>query len=58
MSKVKGGQDTTENAVALCPNCHAKTYALKDASDVFNSLASMAHCRAYPLKSRRLAFGP
>lgn len=30
----KGGQDTIENAVALCPNCHAKMHILNEDSDV------------------------
>lgn len=30
----KGGQDTIENAIALCPNCHRKIHINDDASDV------------------------
>jgi 5-methylcytosine-specific restriction protein A len=29
----KGGDDTIDNAVALCPNCHRKMHALDLASD-------------------------
>lgn len=30
----KGGADSIENAVALCPNCHRKMHVLNDPSDV------------------------
>ena len=30
----KGGLDTVENTVALCPNCHRKMHALNDKKDV------------------------
>ena len=29
-----GGEDTTENTVALCPNCHRKMHALNLPQDV------------------------
>ncbi|HFQ5179900.1 TPA: HNH endonuclease [Vibrio vulnificus] len=30
----KGGDDTAENTVALCPNCHKKMHIVDDAKDV------------------------
>lgn len=30
----EGGDDTTDNAVALCPNCHRKMHSLKFAVDI------------------------
>ena len=30
----KGGEDTIDNAVALCPNCHKKMHILDDEEDV------------------------
>ncbi|HCM0913189.1 TPA: HNH endonuclease [Vibrio parahaemolyticus] len=30
----KGGDDSTENTVALCPNCHKKMHIVDDAKDV------------------------
>jgi 5-methylcytosine-specific restriction protein A len=30
----EGGEDTIDNAVALCPNCHRKVHILKEADDV------------------------
>ncbi|MFP5111610.1 HNH endonuclease [Bacillaceae bacterium C204] len=30
----KGGDDTIENTVAICPNCHRKMHALNLAEDV------------------------
>ncbi len=30
----KGGADSVENTVALCPNCHRKMHVVKDAHDV------------------------
>ncbi|MEO1942713.1 MAG: HNH endonuclease [Candidatus Thioglobus sp.] len=29
-----GGEDTTENAVALCPNCHRMMHSLNRKSDI------------------------
>ncbi|WP_258000386.1 HNH endonuclease [Pseudomonas aeruginosa] len=28
-----GGEDTVENTVALCPNCHRKMHVVNDESD-------------------------
>lgn len=30
----KGGMDTIENTIALCPNCHRRMHILNDASDI------------------------
>jgi len=30
----KGGEDTVENTVALCPNCHKKMHILNSEKDV------------------------
>lgn len=30
----KGGTDTVENTVALCPNCHRRMHVLNDAADI------------------------
>ncbi|MFP7736840.1 HNH endonuclease [Priestia aryabhattai] len=30
----KGGEDTTENTVALCPNCHRRMHSLNAKKDV------------------------
>ncbi|WP_434139317.1 HNH endonuclease [Photobacterium leiognathi] len=30
----KGGDDTSENTVALCPNCHKKMHIVDDSKDV------------------------
>ncbi|WP_223111555.1 HNH endonuclease [Billgrantia pellis] len=30
----KGGEDTIENTVALCPNCHRKMHALGLEADI------------------------
>jgi 5-methylcytosine-specific restriction protein A len=30
----KGGQDTIENTVALCPNCHRRMHVLDDPQDI------------------------
>ena len=30
----QGGEDTVENTVALCPNCHKRMHVLKDEADV------------------------
>jgi 5-methylcytosine-specific restriction enzyme A len=30
----KGGEDTIDNTVALCPNCHRKMHVLKDERDI------------------------
>lgn len=30
----KGGSDSNENTVALCPNCHRKMHVLNDPKDV------------------------
>ena len=30
----EGGEDTIENTVALCPNCHRKVHVVNDKSDV------------------------
>ena len=35
------GEDTIENSVALCPNCHRKMHVLNFKADV-NKLQSMA----------------
>ncbi len=35
----KGGDDTIENTVALCPNCHSKMHILDDAMDIQTLLA-------------------
>lgn len=37
----KGGADTLENSVALCPNCHRKMHVLNDRKDV-NKLLKIA----------------
>lgn len=39
----KGGDDTIENAIALCPNCHRKMHILDDSNDVIRlkKLASL-----------------
>lgn len=39
----KGGDDTIENAIALCPNCHRKIHILDDSNDVIRlkNLASL-----------------
>lgn len=39
----KGGDDTIENAIALCPNCHRKIHILDDSNDVIRlkKLASL-----------------
>jgi 5-methylcytosine-specific restriction protein A len=29
----KGGEDTVENTVALCPNCHRKMHVIDDEND-------------------------
>ena len=29
-----GGEDSTDNTVALCPNCHRKMHILDDPADV------------------------
>lgn len=31
-----GGDDSVENAVALCPNCHRKMHVVKDVNDINN----------------------
>jgi 5-methylcytosine-specific restriction protein A len=41
----KGGEDTIENSVALCPNCHRKMHVLNFVSDV-NKLQSIARINA------------
>ena len=30
----QGGQDSIENTVALCPNCHRKMHIINDQADV------------------------
>ncbi len=30
----EGGDDSINNAVALCPNCHRKIHSLKDKKDI------------------------
>ncbi len=30
----KGGADSIENAIALCPNCHSKMHVIDDPTDV------------------------
>ena len=30
----KGGMDSADNCVALCPNCHRKMHTLNDPDDV------------------------
>lgn len=30
----RGGKDSTDNAVALCPNCHTKMHVVDDIQDV------------------------
>ena len=30
----KGGEDSPENVVALCPNCHRKMHEVNDPNDV------------------------
>ncbi|GKT10995.1 HNH endonuclease signature motif containing protein [Desulforhabdus sp. TSK] len=35
----EGGEDSADNAVALCPNCHAKMHILKMSSDISKLLS-------------------
>ena len=30
----KGGMDSAENCVALCPNCHRRMHILNDQADI------------------------
>ena len=30
----RGGEDSTENTVALCPNCHTRMHILDEPEDV------------------------
>lgn len=39
----KGGADSVENTVALCPNCHRKMHVVKDAQDVEHLIRIAAH---------------
>lgn len=41
----KGGEDSIENTVALCPNCHRKMHIFKDNEDIFK-LKTIANLRA------------
>lgn len=45
----KGGDDTIENAIALCPNCHRKMHILNDHNDVrcLKKLASVSQGTDY-----------
>lgn len=38
-----GGEDTIDNAVALCPNCHRKMHVLNDDSDIKILQAALAY---------------
>ena len=37
----KGGEDTPENTVALCPNCHKRMHVLDDSKDIQKLLAKI-----------------
>ena len=39
----EGGEDTIENAVALCPNCHKKMHVVNDPDDVKALLAAVGY---------------
>ena len=41
----EGGEDSIENTVALCPNCHRKMHFVKDEKDI-NKLKAIASLRA------------
>ena len=37
----KGGEDSPENTVALCPNCHKRMHVLDDSKDIQKLLAKI-----------------
>jgi len=39
----KGGEDTPENTVALCPNCHKRMHVLDDPADIDKLLLKMKY---------------
>ena len=46
----RGGADSLDNTVALCPNCHKKMHVVEDKDD-FNKLIAIAHKRSEESKN-------
>jgi hypothetical protein len=44
----KGGPDTVENTVALCPNCHRRAHHSIDAEQFSQQLATVVSTRTWP----------
>ncbi|EOS8323954.1 HNH endonuclease [Vibrio parahaemolyticus] len=49
----KGGDDTAENTVALCPNCHKKMHIVDDAKDV--EVLKSSYCQMWCMEGHAVA---
>jgi 5-methylcytosine-specific restriction protein A len=40
----RGGEDSTDNTVALCPNCHARMHVVEDEADMKKLMTVLQNC--------------